>query len=322
MRAAVIEAPGVASIEDVPCPVPGRGQVRVRVEGCGVCASNLPLWEGKPWFSYPLAPGNPGHEAWGRIDAMGEGVSGLEVGERVAIFSNNGYAEYDLASSDALVRLPPELDHLPFPGEALGCVMNIFQRSAIAAGDTVAIIGIGFLGALLTQLAASAGARVIAITRRPSALDVARRFGAAETVVMDDHWRIIEQVKELTDGRGCDCVIEAVGKQWPLDLAADIARESGRLVIAGYHQDGPRQVNMQLWNWRAFEIVNAHERDPRRNLEGMRAAARAVATGTLDPAPLYTHTFAVDELGDALDHLRDRPEGFMKALVTLPARPS
>ncbi|WP_431270753.1 zinc-binding dehydrogenase [Dankookia sp. P2] len=98
--------------------------------------------------------------------------------------------------------------------------MNIFRRSEIKAGQTVAIVGIGFLGAILTRLATDAGARVIAISRRPFSLDLARQMGAAETIPMDDHHAIIGQVKALTGGSLCDRVIEAVGKQWPLDLAA------------------------------------------------------------------------------------------------------
>jgi threonine dehydrogenase-like Zn-dependent dehydrogenase len=89
----------------------------------------------------------------------------------------------------------------------------------------------------------------------------------------------------------------------------------GRLVIAGYHQDGARQVNMQLWNWRGLDVINAHERDPRAYVEGMRAAVDAVASGRLDPAPLYTHRFSLDQLGAALEATRVRPDGFLKALV-------
>jgi threonine dehydrogenase-like Zn-dependent dehydrogenase len=193
--------------------------------------------------------------------------------------------------------------------------MNIFRRAGIEAGQTVAIVGIGFLGALLTQLAARAGARVIAISRRPFSLDIARRMGAVATIVMDDHWRIIEEVKRLTEGRLCDRVIEAVGKQWPLDLAAEITKERGRLVIAGYHQDGPRQVNMQMWNWRGLDVVNAHERDPKVYAQGVREAIEAVLAGRLDPAPLFTHRYPLEQLDMALDATRDRPEGFIKALV-------
>jgi threonine dehydrogenase-like Zn-dependent dehydrogenase len=314
-RAATITAPGTARVIVGALPEPAPAEVRVRLEGSGVCASNLPVWEGREWFTYPQEPGAPGHEGWGMIDAVGEEVTALRVGDRVAALSYHAYAEHDIAAADAVVPLPAALRGVPMPGEPLGCAMNIFARSDIHSGQTVAIVGIGFLGALLTQLAAKADARVIAISRRPFALEVARACGAHETIAMDDHGRIIERVKALTGGEGCERVIEAVGMQWPLDLAGELTRVRGRLVIAGYHQDGARQVNMQLWNWRGLDVINAHERDPHAYVEGMRAAVDAVASGRLDPAPLYTHRFSLDQLGAALEATRVRPDGFLKALV-------
>jgi threonine dehydrogenase-like Zn-dependent dehydrogenase len=267
-------------------------------------------------MQYPGEAGSLGHEGWGVVDAVGEGVTGLAAGDRVAALSYKSYAEYDIAEADAVVRLPESLKDQPFPGEPLGCAMNIFRRSDIAAGQTVAIVGIGFLGALLTRLATDAGARVIAISRRQYSLDVAKQFGAAEVIPMEDHNGIIERVKELTGGKFCDRVIEAVGKQWPLDLASELVKERGKLIVAGYHQDGPRQVNMWLWNWRGIDVINAHERDPAAYMEGIREAVEAVASGRLDPSPLYTHSYRLDQLGEALDATRDRPDGFLKALVT------
>lgn len=317
MRAASIAAPGRIDVRETGLPEPGPTEVRVRLEGCGVCASNLEVWQGQPWFVYPLMPGAPGHEGWGMIDCAGQDVTHLAVGERVALLSSRAYAEYDIAAADQVVKLPTTLAGKPFPGEALGCAMNIFRRSEIASDQTVAIVGVGFLGALLTRLAAQAGARVIAISRRPFALEVARQFGAVETITMDDHWRVVERVKQLTGGEGCERVIEAVGKQHSLDLAAELTRERGRLVIAGYHQDGPRQVNMQLWNWRGLDVVNAHERDPKVYVEGMRLAMEAVTENLIDPFTLYTHRFDLDQLAEAFDMLRRRPDGFLKALVML-----
>jgi threonine dehydrogenase-like Zn-dependent dehydrogenase len=316
MRAAVVEGPGRAVIREVARPQPGPGQVRVRLEGCGVCASNLTPWAGPEWMTFPTEPGALGHEGWGVIDSIGEGVSAVRVGDRVAALSFNSYAEYDLAEAEAVVSLPEALDGQPFPGEPLGCAMNIFRRSGIEAGQAVAIVGIGFLGAILTRLAADAGARVIAISRRPFSLDLARRMGAAETIPMDEHRGIVDRVRDLTGGAFCERVIEAVGKQWPLDLAGELTGERGRLVVAGYHQDGPRQVNMQLWNWRGIDVVNAHERDPKAYIGGIREAVKAVASGRLDPSPLYTHVYPLERLGQALDATRDRPDGFLKAIVT------
>ena len=315
MRAAVLTGPGRISIEEVPRPEPGLGQVRVCLEGCGVCASNLTPWAGPEWMQFPTEPGALGHEGWGVVDALGDGVAGLAIGDRVAALSYKSYAEYDLADADAVVRLPESLAGQPFPGEPLGCAMNIFRRSEIAEGQTVAIVGVGFLGAILTRLTSSAGARVIAVSRRPFSLQVARNMGAAEAIAMDDHNAIIGQVKELTGGVFCDHVIEAVGKQWPLDLAGELTRERGRLIIAGYHQDGPRQVNMWLWNWRGLDVINAHERDPKVYVQGIREAIDAVASGRLDPSPLYTHRFPLEELDKALDATRDRRGDFLKASV-------
>jgi threonine dehydrogenase-like Zn-dependent dehydrogenase len=317
MRAAVVTAPGAVEVRDVSVPHPKPDEILVTIEGCGVCASNIPPWEGREWFTYPLNPGQLGHEAWGRIVAVGQDVIKFSPGERVAVLSQGGYAEYDVAHQDQAVLLPDMLLDEPFPAEPLGCAMNIFRRSEMKAGQTVAIVGIGFLGAILTRLASTANARVIAISRRPFSLELASQMGAATTIPMDDHWRIIEHVRQLTGGQFCDVVVECVGKEWPVNLSAEITRERGRLVIAGYHQDGLRSVNMQLWNWRGLDVINAHERDPKVYLRGMREAVDAVSNGDLDPRPLYTHKFPLDRLADALNMTKDRPDGFVKALVML-----
>ncbi len=317
MRAAVVAGPREVRMTTVNVPEPGDGEVRVHLEGCGVCGSNLAPWEGRPWFRYPLAPGELGHEGWGHVEALGPNVTRFKEGDRVALLSYRAYAEFDVAREENLVRLPHALRDKPFPGEPLGCAVNVFRRCDVQCGHTVAVVGVGFLGAVLVALSARAGASVIAISRRPFALDIARTLGAEHTILMQDHREIVEKVNALTANQGCDRVIEAVGQQWPLDLASEITRERGRLIIAGYHQDGPRQVNMQLWNWRGFDVINAHERDPKTYVLGIQAAVDVVANGHLNPFPLYTHTYALDQLSAALDSMRDRPNKFLKALITL-----
>ena len=87
MNAAVLAAPGEMRVERVAKPEPGPGEVRIRLEGCGVCASNLEPWAGLPWMIYPTEPGGLGHEGWGVVDAVGEGVDAVAAGDRVAALS-------------------------------------------------------------------------------------------------------------------------------------------------------------------------------------------------------------------------------------------
>jgi threonine dehydrogenase-like Zn-dependent dehydrogenase len=278
MAAAVLTAPGRAHLATVAVPEPGPGDVLVRLEGCGVCASSLPTWEGRPWFAYPLAPGAPGHEAWGR----------LEDGTRVAVLTELGFAEWAVVRRETVVPLPPELDDVPFPGESFACAVMVFHRSGIEAGQRVAIVGMGFLGRALTQLLDSAGAEVVAV-RRGTSLE-----GLLES---------------------CDCAIEAGGVQETLDVASQLVRTGGRLVIAGYHQDGRREVDLGSWNWRGLDVVNAHERDTGAVVEALREAARLAAAGDLEVERLVTHRFPLGRLADAFEAARTRPAGFVKAVV-------
>jgi threonine dehydrogenase-like Zn-dependent dehydrogenase len=315
MRAAVVERPRTATVQATPRPEAQPGEVRVRLLGCGVCGSNLPVWQGQPWFTYPLPPGAPGHEGWGVVDGIGDGVTSVRSGDPVCVLSTRAFAEYDVAPESAVARLPDALAGLPYPGEAVGCAMAVFRRAAVTAGQTVAIVGVGFLGALLVRLCANAGARVIAISRRPFALDVAGAQGADRAVAMTTPEETVAHVLARSDVASFPVVIEAAGTQASLDVSAPLVGVGGRLVIAGYHQDGPRQVDMQSWNWRGIDVINAHERDERAVMDAIRAAADAVARGELDPGPLLTHRMSLDALDRALDLLAERPDGFLKALV-------
>lgn len=318
-RAAVLAGPMQTQIETMLVREPQASEVRVRLEGCGVCASNLAVWEGRPWFEYPREAGSPGHEGWGVVEAVGRDVNDLSIGDRVAMISGHAYADFDVAARDSVVKLPHELDDVPFPGEPLGCVMNIFERAQIESHHRVAIVGAGFLGVLLTQLATRAGAEVVVLSRRAYALDLARTMGAIATFSTGDAYEARNRALSASGGRGYDRVIEAVGSQEALDLASALAAEYGRLVVAGYHQDGPRQVDMQQWNWRALDIVNAHERALARYVHGVERAIAAILDGKMDPFPLITHELALTALDEAFELTRARPDGFMKAVVRMEA---
>jgi threonine dehydrogenase-like Zn-dependent dehydrogenase len=271
MRAAMLVGPRALAVRERPLPQPGPGEVLIRIEGCGVCGSSLPVWEGREWFSYPLEAGAPGHEAWGRTSD----------GRRVAALCYRGFAEWDVAAADTVVELPAALEDVPFPGEALACAVNVVRRARVAAGDRVAVIGMGFLGSAVAQLIGD-----------------------------------VTEVRRDTPAEGSfDVVVEAAGTQAALDTASQLIGEGGRLVIAGFHQDGPRVVDLQSWNWRGIDVVNAHERDRAVVVEGMREAVRLAAAGALDVDALVTHRLPLARIDDAFDLAATRPSGFLKAVV-------
>lgn len=317
MIAAVLTKPRTIELQKVQLPNIKEDEVKIKLQGCGVCSSSIPLWEGREWFSYPSEPGSPGHEGWGIVESVGDKIQNIKAGDRVAFLSFHAYAEYDVANINSLVKLPETLDGEAFPGEPLGCAMNIFERSDIKEGDTVAIVGAGFLGALLCQLAKSKGAKVIAISRRKYSLDFAKRFGADETVPLTSAWEVSNKLAEITSNNFCNRVIEATGKQEAIDIATEIVCEGGKIIIAGYHQDGLRQVNFQKWNWKGIDVINAHERDPKKYLSGMQKAIDAVANGIITPEPLFTDILQLEDLNKGFELTATRPDGFMKALIKL-----
>lgn len=313
---AQITSPGKIGFVETTVSEIGPTEILIRMEGCGVCGSNLPLWEGRPWFSYPLEPGAPGHEGWGRVVSVGKDVDRFKVGERVAALSFHSFALFDKVDQRCAVLIPEKLVQFPFPGEALGCAMNVWERSKIMPGQQIAIIGVGFLGGLLCQLASKSGVSVVAFSRRKFALKTAEKCGVEHACYLGELSEAVESVKQIF-GNGCDCVIEATGFQYPLTVAGALVKNNGRLIIAGYHQDGMRQIDMQQWNWKGIDVINAHERDSNRYIHGMNAAVDALVNKRIEPQFLYSHILSFERLGEAFELMKNRPEGFMKALVTL-----
>src|SRR5690242_14216949 len=121
MRAAVLTGAGKLKIDEVPLPEPGLGQVRIRLEGCGVCASNLMPWSGPEWMHFPTEAGALGHEGWGVVDAVGDDVEELRPGDRVGALSGHAYAQYDVANEADVVKLSDTLKDIALPLEPFGC---------------------------------------------------------------------------------------------------------------------------------------------------------------------------------------------------------
>jgi len=111
-------------------------------------------------------------------------------------------------------------------------------------------------------------------------------------------------------------VIEAAGMASSLEITSSLVGTGGVLIIAGYHQEGSRSINLQDWNWKGIDVINAHERDPAIIRRGMQAAVNAMERGDIDLSPLLTHRYHIDQLAEAYHDLEERPDGFLKGWIT------
>jgi L-iditol 2-dehydrogenase len=314
MRQAVLTGPRRFAIEELPVPEIGPDEVLLRVAACGVCASELDIYQGAAGHaSYPW---RPGHEVSGVVERAGERVAAPAPGDPVAVFvTTAGYGEYvavPAAHCFPAGDVPLELAL----GEPLACAVNAVELAGIALADDVVIVGAGFMGQLAVRLVQLRGPRrLIVADTRDDALARAASAGATATV-NPAREPLAETVLELTDGAGADVTIEFTGTQGALEVIGACTRMSGTVVIAGYHQGPPRQVPLADWNWNAFRIANAHFRDVATILRGLRAGMRLVSSGRLSLEGLVTHRFPLASIDEAFRTAIEKPEGFVKATVT------
>jgi threonine dehydrogenase-like Zn-dependent dehydrogenase len=315
MKQCILVEPQRSRIEDRPLPAVGPGDVLIRVKACGVCASELHGWhgDGGPY------PREYGHEVAGQVVEAGTQVRQIQPEMAVTGLFCRGYAEYAVAPQNLALQIPEGIGYDVGLGEPLSCVVSAARRTRIEPGDSVAIVGLGFMGLLMLQAVCLRGpVRTIGIDVREEALDLAQRLGADEVLTPEqvpDDLRLTNW-GQLGGGYGVDVAVEASGTQAGLALAGQMVREHGVLSIVGYHQGGPRQVDMELWNWKALEVLNAHERRADYQMDCMRRGLALLAAGRIEMASLVTHRFGLDQVDEAFRALSTKPSGFVKAVIT------
>ncbi|MDB4867984.1 MAG: hypothetical protein JWR03_2317 [Cohnella sp.] len=314
MKAAAFIKPGMTQVFEIDKPVPVHDEVLVKIAVCGLCSSELGMWVNKDFKTeHPIFFG---HEATGIVEQTGPDVQTLSVGDRVTLFTERGgYSEYIALPEKWAVKLG---DHVPYEwalGEPIACAMNGTRRSGVEVGDTVAIIGLGFMGSLIMQGIRLKGAsRIIVVDTREESFELARKFGADE-IIDSKTEDAAARIMELTGNKGADVVVECTGYQEPLDLATKAVKIRGRLVIFGYHQGGPRTIDVQTWNWKGLDVVNAHERDPEVYLQGMKTGMKLLESGHLNMEPLVSHFYGLDDINQAFQDAYSKPPGFIKAVI-------
>jgi 2-desacetyl-2-hydroxyethyl bacteriochlorophyllide A dehydrogenase len=260
MAAAVLHGPEDLRIEEVPVGRPAEDEVLLKVEVCGICGTDVHIVRGH--FPVPNLPLIPGHEFSGRVVGFGDAVDRVSVGDfvtadinigcdrcyycrhqmrmfcpglsQIGVHRNGAFAEYVEVPATAVYRLPDDMT--PEQGayvEPLACALHGQERAEIRAGSTVAVIGGGPMGLVHVQLSKLRGAAQI-IASEPNA---ARRVKAAELgadVVLDpEATDPVAAVRDLTDGRGADCIIEAVGSIRTYRDALEMVRRGGTVVAYG-----------------------------------------------------------------------------------------
>lgn len=316
MKYSQLIAPKTSRIEEAPTPEPGRGEVLVEIKVCGVCASELHPWmDARPSYPYRM-----GHEPAGVVQTVGPGVTRFKPGDRVTGLCTLSYADSSIFKEESLLPIP---DGLPFElalGEPLACLVNAQRRTPIELGASVAMIGLGFMGLGMLELVKLRGPRrIIAIDVREEARRKALELGADEVYHPEEvpaHY-FVNDWSQWESPNGVDVVIEGSGTQPGLTLAGRMVRAHGLLSILGFHQGGQRQVDVEMWNWKAIDVVNAHVRYHSHLMESMRIGLDLIAAGKFSFAPLVSHRFGLDEVDGAFTALLEKPAGFVKAVVEM-----
>ena len=226
-----------------------------------------------------------------------------------------GFAEYAVADAGRVLHLPDNIAFSEAFGEPLACAMSAARRTVVDLGDRVAIVGLGFMGQLMLRLLTLKGAAsIVGIDPRANVRDLALTVGCD---------RVFESTAAAEAAEApFDLVVEATGTPEGLTAVGQLVREHGRLCILGYHQGGPRQVDMQMWNYKALDVLNGHERRVDYRMDCMRRALDLASRGKLNLSGLATHRFPLENVDDAFAALATKPEGFVKAMGWPRPRPS
>jgi len=272
MLAAVLYGKEDVKIEQVAIPALGPGDVLVRVKVALTCGTDVKVFRRGYHARMIMPPALFGHELAGDVVAAGSAVTKFQVGQRVVaansapcgdcfyckrnlenlcedlLFNNGAYAEYIRIPSRIveknLYTVPEQVDYIDAAlAEPLACVLRGIEESNVRKGDTVVVIGLGPIGLMFVRMLKVLGARVIAIARRQVQLDDAKRMGAAELISTVENDDVPGTVRALTDGRGADVVIEAVGKPEVWNLAIQLLRKGGTVNFFG---GCPNETQVQM----------------------------------------------------------------------------
>lgn len=304
-------APEKLVVQDLPTPEPGRGEVRIRMHAAGVNFPDALIIQNLYQFKPPL-PFSPGGEAAGVVDAVGEGVARLRVGDRViAMIGNGAFCEQFVANERQVI---PMAGDMPFD-VAAGFTMTygtshhaLKQRARLQAGETLLVLGAaGGVGLSAVELGKLMGAKVIAAASSDEKLALCRDYGADEVINYSTE-DLKERVKQITAGKGVDVIYDPVGDRYAEPAFRSIAW-NGRYLVVGFAAGEIPKLPLNLPLIKGASIVGvfwgaftAHE-------PGLHEANMAELLGWFAQGRLKPHVSArlpLERGGEAIRMLMDR----------------
>ena len=289
-------------VERIPVPEPAPGELLVEVEACGVCATDARKYEvGVNDGHYPF---NPGHEWVGRVAALGSGVEGWQLGERVYGDTYGGYADYAVIPTEPIpwsrgpVRLPEDLplERAVFLEPLADCLHAVHDQARLAGGERVVVVAAGSMGLKIIAAAARIDVRVMAVepvaARRRLALD----FGAALAVDAAD-WQA--QADRWSEGQGVDAVILTIGNAALVGPAIAACKPGGRVVLfAGFGNRPEATLDLNAIHYREIVLVGSEwvGTPPNQRRERYDQAVDLLAAGAIPVERLVTGRCGFAEL--------------------------
>ncbi len=325
MKQIVMEGPRKSRVVEVDVPKINDDQVLVKVRYTGMCHSE--------WYPWTTArPGDVyGHETMGYVAEVGRNVQGFKVGDRVTGLGGGGYKEYIVMEPSKMMHIPENIKDEDAIVEPLGCLMSVGSRMMPKLlGDEVAVVGCGYMGLGMISLFKAMGyGNILALDLREEARENAMKFGATRAIHPDEltpeyylNWSNWESPDLTRDGHKADIfnlgfqnVMEFTGTPDGLALAGDLVCAHGRLGIGGFHNDCPRTVDFMLWNMKAMDMINCHERRIEHEADLCRRGLELISKGIWNFTGLTRHIYAPEEFDAANYDMETHRDNFIKGAV-------
>lgn len=312
MKFSRLVGPRTSEVVTADDPVPADDQVLVEVLACGVCTSDI-----GPWLTHDqvAAPVRLGHEVVGRVAAVGRDATRWSPGDVVTGLGGDGFATLAVMDANAVLPVPPGIEPAHAIGEPVADLEEALSRTGIRPGAKVAVVGLGFMGLGLVQLAKRhAPGLVIGVDPDPARRSRALALGADLVFApeeLPEEYRM--QTSRSTDARP-EIVLEATGATGGLKTAGSMVRPFGTLCVVGYHHTGDAMMDMDLW-YKAVTVVNGFCPDRTRLIAAMRDALGLIAERRFSYAPLITHRFDLDRIDEAFGAMEEAAPDFVKGVV-------